>query len=88
MKTDRYYRVERTLLASDPVIAANCVEQSEPHIQFTDSQPAVDAARDFVKTYEGLDYPRAFVTREGAKKRKVLFRAWRTLDGVYCEERP
>lgn len=59
----------------------------------THPQPAVDAARWFVEHYDGPELPRATVTgrvrhyRNPRNAPHVIFRAWRTPDGEYMEER-
>jgi hypothetical protein len=87
------YRMDPSTMSGDPIMAANGGEQLGDSVVAEKPQPAVDAARHFVKSYDGPDCPRATVTRrvQGYRNPKnaprVIFRCWRMMDGTYKEER-
>lgn len=88
MKT---YKLDTSTL--DPKGGPWVTDEYRAPVFFPHAQQAVDAARAFVKDFPGPHLPRATVTslvpqyRNRANAPRLMFRAWRKLDGTCMEER-
>ena len=86
------YEMDAATIPAGPE-AAMTGETLYPGKMMAQPQEAVNAARAFVRDHPGPDLPRAKVTRRvpgyqnPRNAPRVIFRAWRTPDGAYHEER-